>query len=226
MSTALNPVPDTSALLAENIVRGELVTYLNELKDTCGTLERQQILTILGQWYHPLHYFPTFLARLISVTPSLSSQTFISRILWQELGEGDPRCAHENVYLDTIADGDLAPNSAATAPPAEATKRLVLGYEESSQRYLSGLGFLYGTEVVDLPMVSTIGELMGRCTGKHDLAWVNIHVKQEPDHVESSNDALQPSFTTTEQREVIDKAEQVWTLWIDFFKSIHKEILG
>lgn len=226
MITASSAVRDTSALLADNPVRSELVTYLNELKDTCGTLDRNQVLTILGQWYHPLHYFPTFLARLISVTPSLSSQTFISRILWQELGEGNPRCAHENIYLETIADGDLAPKSAAGAPPSEATKRLVQGYEEASQRYLSGVGFLYGTEVVDLPMVSTVGELMGRCTGRHDLAWVNIHVKQEPDHIESSNDALQPSFTTTEQREVIDKAEQVWNLWIDFFRSIRKEILA
>jgi hypothetical protein len=226
MITAPSAARDTSTLLAGNIVRSELVTYLNELKDTCGTLDRDQVLTILGQWYHPLHYFPTFLARLISVTPSLSSQTFISRILWQELGEGDPRCAHENVYLDTIAEGDLAPNAAAEAPPLDATKNLVRGYEEASQRYLSGVGFLYGTEVVDLPMVSTVGELMGRCTGRHDLAWVNIHMKQEPDHVESSNDALQPSFTTTEQREVIDKAEQVWTLWINFFRSIQKVILG
>lgn len=226
MITAPRAVQNTSALLAVNPVRSELVTYLNELKDTCGTLDRNQVLTILGQWYHPLHYFPTFLARLISVTPSLSSQTFISRILWQELGEGNPRCAHENVYLETIADGDLAPNAAAGAPPLEATKRLVQGYEEASQRYLSGVGFLYGTEVVDLPMVSTVGELMGRCTGRHDLAWVNIHMKQEPDHVESSNEVLQPSFTMSEQREIIGKAEHVWTLWIDFFRSIQKKILG
>jgi hypothetical protein len=226
MSTASTAVRDTSALLAANPVRSELVTYLHELKNTCGTLDRDQILTILGQWYHPLHYFPTFLARLISVTPSLPSQTFISRILWQELGEGDPRRAHENIYLETIAYGDLAPNAAAAAPPLEATKKLVQGYESASQGHLSGLGFLYGTEVVDLPMVSTIGELMGRCTGKNDLAWVNIHVKQEPDHVESSNGALQPSFTANEQREIINKAEQVWTLWIDFFRSIQKEILG
>ena len=226
MNTAPSAVRETSALLSESSVRNKLVAYLNELKDVCGTLDRDQVLTILGQWYHPLHYFPTFLARLISVTPSLSSQTFISRILWQELGEGNPQCAHENVYLDTIAAGDLAPNTAAGAPPLEATKRLVLGYEDASQHYLSGLGFLYGTEVVDLPMVSTVGELMGRCTGKRDLAWVNIHVKQEPDHVESSNEALQPSFAVSEQREIIDKAEQLWTLWIDFFRSIQKEILG
>jgi Iron-containing redox enzyme len=218
--------PDTIAVLSESSVRSELVARLDELKQRCGTLERPQVLTILGQWYHPLHYFPTFLARLIAVTPGLSSKTFISRILWQELGEGDPLGAHENVYLSTIADGNFVPEAVAGAPPSEATRELIRGYEEASERYLSGLGFLYGTETVDLPMVSTVGELMAKCTGKDDLAWVNIHVKQEPEHVESSNEALRPAFTASEQRKIINEAEQMWALWIGFFQSIEKEILG
>lgn len=220
------PTPDTLEVLSNSSVRSELVARCNELRDRCGTLERRQLLTILGQWFHPLHYFPTFLARLIAVTPDLSSQTLISRILWQELGEGDHRKAHENVYLDTIADGDFVRESVASAPPSEATRNLILGYEIASETYLSGLGFLYGTETVDLPMVSTVGELMAKCTGNDDLAWVNIHVKQEPDHVESSNEALRPAFTVSEQREIIREAEQLWTLWIGFFESVEKEILG
>ena len=35
--------------------------------------------------------------------------------------------------------------------------------------------------------------------------------KQELDHVESSKSALQPSLAASERREIIDKAEQVWT---------------
>src|ERR1700686_1474782 len=223
MMTSETIAPDTPELLANNPVRTELVAYLNNFKQVCGSLNRGQVLIILGQWYHPLHYFPTFLARLISVTPSLASQTFISRILWQELGEGDPGCAHEKVYLDTIVDSDFASDFVAGAPPLNATRELVAGYEEASQGYLSGLGFLYGTEVVDLPMVSTVGELMGRCTGKRDLPWVNIHVQQEPDHVKSSNEALKPSFTLGEKQQIIQYAEQMWTLWIDFFRSIKDE---
>jgi hypothetical protein len=217
---------DTPEVLANNPVRADLVTYLNDLEQGCGFLNREQVLIILGQWYHPLHYFPTFLARLISVTPSLASQTFISRILWQELGEGDPGCAHEKIYLDTIVDGEFASEVVTRAPRLNATRELVAGYETASQGYLSGLGFLYGTEVVDLPMVSTIGELMGRCTGKRDLPWVDIHVRQEPDHVKSSNEALQPSFTVGEQQQIIEHAEQMWRLWIDFFRSIKDEILA
>src|SRR6185503_10359283 len=191
--------------------KNELVTFLKDLKNECGTLSREQVVIILGQWFHPLHYFPTFLSRLISVSPEIETQTFVSRILWEELGEGDPRRAHEKVYIETISDGGFAKEQVAGAPPLAATRKLVEGYEQASMNCLTGLGFLYGTEVVDLPMVATIGELMRRCTGKRDLPWVNIHVSQEPGHVDSANETLKPAFTDKEQREIVREAEQMWT---------------
>ncbi|MBV9209442.1 MAG: iron-containing redox enzyme family protein [Acidobacteria bacterium] len=215
-----------SELLTLNEVRNTLVSYLKQLKSDCGTLRREQVVIILGQWYHPLHYFPTFLSRLISVSPNVETQTFISRILWEELGEGDPRAAHEKIYIETILEGGFTRSQVAEAEPLEATRRLVEGYEQASGDGLSGLGFLYGTEVVDLPMVATIGELMRRCTGKRNLPWVNIHVAQEPGHVESAEETLKPSFDMQEQQHVIKNAERMWELWIDFFKSIRKEILN
>lgn len=219
-------INSTVELLSMNPRREKLVSELEDLEKTCGTLSREQVVVMLGQWFHPLHYFPVFLSRLISVAPDVTTQTFISRILWQELGEGDPVRAHERIYIDTILDGGFTENKVAKAPPFAATSRLVAGYRNASQNDLSGLGFLYGTEVVDLPMVSTIGELMRRCTGKEDLPWVNVHVKQEPDHVESSNGTLSAAFTDEEQRQVIASAEEMWTLWSDFFKAIRSEILN
>ena len=206
--------------------KNELVTFLKKLKHECGTLSTEQVVIILGQWFHPLHYFPTFLSRLISVSPQIETQTYVSRILWEELGEGDPRRSHERVYIETISDGGFAQEQVAGSPPLNATRRLVDGYAQASSNWLSGLGFLYGTEVVDLPMVATIGELMRRCTGKKDLPWVNIHVSQEPGHVDSANATLKPAFTGEEQREIVNEAEQMWTLWIDFFKDIRQEILN
>lgn len=215
-----------SDLLSMNEVRGELVSYLKQLKSDCGTLTREQVVVILGQWYHPLHYFPTFLARLISVSPQIETQSFVSRILWEELGEGDPRQAHEKIYIETILDGGFSREQVAEAPPLDATRKLVEGYEKASASCLPGLGFLYGTEVVDLPMVATIGELMRRCTGKRNLPWVNIHVAQEPGHVISAEETLKPSFNEQEHRQIIENAEQQWMLWINFFKSIREVILN
>jgi pyrroloquinoline quinone (PQQ) biosynthesis protein C len=225
MSTTAFATNITDSLSA-NERKNDLVTFLKELKNECGTLSPQQVLVILGQWFHPLHYFPTFLSRLISVTPELETQTYVSRILWEELGEGDPRRAHEKVYIETISDGGFAKEQVAGAPALHATRKLVEGYAQASASCLSGLGFLYGTEVVDLPMVATVGELMRRCTGKQNLPWVNIHVSQEPGHVHSANETLKPAFTPEEQREIIKQAEQMWTLWIDFFRNIRSEILN
>ncbi len=217
---------NVSGSLSVNERKKELVTFLNNLKNECGTLSREQVVIILGQWFHPLHYFPTFLSRLISVSPEIETQTYISRILWEELGEGDPRRAHEKVYIETISEGGFAREQVAGSPPLNATRRLVDGYGRASTDWLSGLGFLYGTEVVDLPMVATIGELMRRCTGKRNLPWVNIHVSQEPGHVDSANETLKPAFTEEQQHEILEQAEQMWTLWIDFFKNIRSEILN
>ena len=224
-AAAFEVVASTSELLASNPVKAELVSYLKEMKSACGFLSREQVVTILGQWFHPLHYFPTFLSRVISVTPSIETQTFISRILWEELGEGNPVLAHERVYIETILDGGFDESQVAEAPALAATRELIEGYAEASRNYLTGLGFLYGTEVVDLPMVATVGELMRRCTGKRNLAWVNIHVAQEPGHVESSEDALRPSYDEAEQQQIIESAEQMWRLWINFFKNVRQEIL-
>jgi pyrroloquinoline quinone (PQQ) biosynthesis protein C len=227
MTTVLTiETTDTQKLLSTNEVRNQLVSYLKDLKSDCGTLSREKVVVILGQWFHPLHYFPTFLSRLISSTPSIETQTFISRILWQELGEGEPLNAHEKVYIQTISDGGFVEEQVAAAAPFKATQELVAGYERAAKDYMSGLGFLYGTEVVDLPMVATIGELMRRCTGKKNLPWVNIHVTQEPQHIESSSEALKPSFTEEEQQQITNSAEEMWTLWINFFKGIRKEILN
>lgn len=219
------PASSTLATLPINQVRDELVTTLKELKDDCGTLPKELAVVILGQWFHPLHYFPVFLSRLISVAPRVETQTYISRILWEELGEGDPARAHEKIYVETMTAGGFEQTQFTEAPALAATGRLVAGYESASREYLSGLGFLYGTEVVDLQMVATIGALMKRSTGLRTMPWVDIHVAQEPGHVESSTQTLDQRLDHDEQRRVVTSAEEMWTLWRDFFKSIRQEIL-
>jgi len=218
--------PKSSTLaLPANHVRDELVTTLKGLKDDCGTLPKELAVVILGQWFHPLHYFPKFLSRLISVAPNVEKQTCISRILWEELGEGDPARAHEKIYIETMTAGGFEKTQFTEAPALAATRSLVAGYEKASSQYLSGLGFLYGTEVADLQMVATIGALMKRSTGLRTLPWVDIHVAQEPGHVESSTKTLDHTLSYDERHRVMTSAEEMWTLWRDFFTSIRQQIL-
>jgi pyrroloquinoline quinone (PQQ) biosynthesis protein C len=212
-------------LLSEDSARLRLVDELKELTDRGADLSGDSVGVILGQWYHPLHYFPVFLSRLVSVAPTIEAQTFISRILWQELGQGDPALAHEKIYIETMVGAGFERLQVASSPPLESTADLVDGYKRASADYLSGLGFLYGTEVADLAMVSSIGILVGKCSGKQALPWVDIHVEQEPDHVETSSRTLMPVFSSEEQARIVSNAKEMWNLWAGFFAELKKRVL-
>lgn len=63
---------------------------------------KEQAEILIQQWRHPLHYFPTFLARSIAVLPDIASKTAITRILNQEVGDGSVARAHEVIYRDSM----------------------------------------------------------------------------------------------------------------------------
>jgi hypothetical protein len=75
-------------------------------------------------------------------------------------------------------------------------------------------------------MVSGIGNAVRRVTGAKDLPWVDIHVLQEPDHVEQVNEAIEPDFTDEEVNEIVARAEEMWSLWIAFFDRLRKVMFG
>ena len=183
-------------------------------------LDRAQVARYLGQWWHPLHYFPTFLSRLVSNLRDLEMKTAVSKILWEELGEGNPERAHERIYVSTMTSVGFTAESVSDAPPLPATQRLVERYAEASGDCWAGLGFLYGTEVADLAMVSGIGISVKRVTGEKQLPWVAIHAHQEPGHIESAQDALPVELSEIEMRKIHEGAREMWSLWIAFFDTL------
>jgi pyrroloquinoline quinone (PQQ) biosynthesis protein C len=177
--------------------------------------------SFIGQYWHPIHYFPAFLSRVIAAAPAVEIQTAISKIVWQELGEGNPAMAHEVVYVDTMTTAGFPKEVVINSPPNKATQALMRGYRESSEDYCRGLGFLYGTEIIDLTIVKGLGEAIRRSSGvEYELPWVDIHVKQEPDHVDSANHSIQHSFTEKERRTIVESAALHWQLWSDFFSTL------
>jgi pyrroloquinoline quinone (PQQ) biosynthesis protein C len=178
----------------------------------------------IGQWWHPLHYFPTFLARCVSVLPDVASKTAVTRILDQEVGAGDPTRAHEIVYIDSMTRAGFDRDAVVAAAPFAETAELVDGYERASARAHTALGFIFATEVTDLLMVSSIGTAVERATGMADNEWVRIHVQQEPDHVEESENTLMQGFTRREAAVVLESAEEMWRLWTGFFDRLHAEM--
>jgi pyrroloquinoline quinone (PQQ) biosynthesis protein C len=183
-------------------------------------LDKVQVARFLGQWWHPLHYFPTFLSKLVSNLRDLEMKTAVSKILWEELGEGKPENAHERIYVSTMTSAGFTAESVNAQAALPATERLVQRYNEAAGDTWSGLGFLYGTEVADLAMVSGIGISVRRVTGHKDLPWVTIHAHQEPGHITSAQDAMPVELTELELRRIHDGAREMWSLWIAFFDTL------
>lgn len=212
--------------LRNNELRRKLISHSFFDRIPKADLSRGQVATFLGQWWHPLHYFPSFLSRLISITPRIEMKTAVSKILFQELGEGDPARAHEVIYVDTMTPLGFSREELTGAAPLPATAKLVAGYAEASAELLSGLGFLYGTEVADLAMVSGIGTAVRRLTGAKHLEWVEIHAEQEPEHVARANDTLSVDFTESEETALVAGAEVMWRHWIAFFDELERRIFA
>ncbi len=212
--------------LGTHPLRGRLIEHPFFGRIGSADLTRGQVATFLGQWWHPLHYFPVFLSRLIAVSPRVEVKTAVSKILFQELGEGDARRAHEVIYLTTMTPLGFGRSEVGGAAPLPATARLVAAYAASSGGMLSGLGFLYGTEVADLAMVSGIGTAVRKVTGATRLEWVDIHVEQEPEHVQRANDAVTLDFSEAEEATLIEGAASMWRHWIAFFDELDAAVFA
>jgi len=140
--------------------------------------------------------------------------------LSEELGEGNPERAHERIYIETMTAAGFSRQEVAEAPPLASTRELIQGYERSSTAPISALGFMYGTEVADLAMVSGIGVAVRRVSGMKNLPWVDIHVLQEPNHVDKASNALEPELSSEQYASVVASAEEMWRLWIAFFSEL------
>jgi pyrroloquinoline quinone (PQQ) biosynthesis protein C len=183
-------------------------------------LDRAQVAGFLGQYWYPISYFPEFLARTVAVLPTTELKTQISKILYQELGEGEVERAHENLYRDTMVDAGFAEADVTAAPMTEATRRLMEGYHRSSARFQSALGFVYGTEIIDMRIVSGLGAAVTAASGKDKLPWVEIHVEQEPEHVRKARHAVRLDFSADDMAEIVENAEEIWRLWDGFFAGL------
>jgi len=209
--------------LNENRLRKALINHEFFRRVKASPMSREQVAVFIGQWWHPLHYFPTFLARSVSVVPDIESKCAISTILNEEAGEGNPKRAHEVIYVDTMERVGFTKRQATESAPFRETKTLVDGYERASEERLGALGFIFATEVADLAMVSGIGAAVAKVAGTKDLEWVKIHVQQEPGHVNEAGHTMMCDFSPSEEALVMRSAEEMWGLWIAFFDRLEAE---
>jgi pyrroloquinoline quinone (PQQ) biosynthesis protein C len=179
---------------------------------------------VLGQWWRPLHYFPVFLSRSIAILDDLRHQSFLADVLNEELGEGDPQLAHERIFIETMSDLGFSVEQLTQANALPATTALVESYTQGAESRLTALGCVFATEVADLAMVGGIGKLVRRVTGAAKLPWVDIHIQQEPNHVDKVHRTLGGDFTPDELEAVVSAADEHWAAWCAFFDALDQTV--
>ena len=209
--------------LADNEVHHRFVDHPFFQEVNSRDLRHDHVEIFLGQWWHPLHYFTTFLARCIAVLPDVQSKSAITRILSQEAGVKSANSAHEVIYANSMAKAGYDPAVVTGSAPYPETAALVACYERCSESQLGALGAIFATEVTDLLMVSAIGAAVKRESGTTRNAWVDIHIQQEPDHVEEANNALLAGFSAEQEETVLAAAEDMWRRWTAFFDRLSIE---
>ena len=212
------------ARLADDPVGRQLIQHSFFRKVKTAPLSTRDAALFVGQWWHPLHYFPDFLARSVAALPDIASKSAIARILGQETGDGNPDRAHEVIYVDTMTRVGMSRQQVVGAAPFPETDALLAGYRLAASARCSALGFIFATEVSDLCMVSGIGTAVSRATGVSDLEWVNIHVAQEPDHVHEADHTMMQQFSDDEAAAIQASAREMWNLWVAFFSRLSREI--
>jgi len=187
-------------------------------------LSLQQLTAVFSQYFEPLHYFPNFLSHLTALLPSLAQKTFVSQILYQELGEGIPHRAHEVAFLDCLKEMGISEDAIHHAPIFRETTELMTLYRDSSTNLELALGMLFATEVADLAIITGLHKLIkGRLGGAIPL-WVKLHVEQEPDHVQASTATLCVAIKGVDSDKVLDFARDCAQAWHRFFTAIEQEV--
>jgi len=211
------------ARLRRHPLRRQLVDHKVFRQIRSEGYDRKQALILVGQWWHPLHYFPTFLALSVAAFPDIRSKSAAAHILDQETGEGRPERAHEVVYIDSLSALGFTREEITELPPFAETEALVASYAEATQNQYSARGFIFATEVADLAMVTGIGEAVRRATGAQEIEWVRIHAQQEPAHVAQADNSLLQEFSENEEFSIMESAGRMWSRWIAFFDRVSRE---
>ena len=173
----------------------------------------------IGQYWHPIHFFPDFLASVVANAPTLEVKTYVSKILFQELGEGNPKLAHEDLYISTMLDCGFSIQTITKSKPSESTLRLMQKYRLATRSFEAGLGVLLGTEMIDIYIVAGLRNAVILATGRSELPWFDIHVKQEPDHTDCSERSLD-TLSGDSKAQVEGHRDDILRLWSAFFDEL------
>jgi pyrroloquinoline-quinone synthase len=166
-------------------------------KCTAGGLTLSDVRALASQMYRFTREFSPLLARILAACPDEEVRVVIGENLFEELGEGDPRKTHVEMFRKfTRAIGlDDARLNAIPAEPE--TRRLIDVYLSLSDRY----GYLPALAAVCFASEGIVSTLYARLQNgienavsltADDLIFFDLHIKVDSGHAAALIEVLEP----------------------------------
>lgn len=164
-------------------------SYLNWFRQ--GLASDEELYDFAVEFYNFARFFPKILVAQLVNTEDESVADELTRVLYSELGEGNPENRHELLYRHFLRSIDIDIHQALTRPMMPSTQAYIEGLEElySSGNHEQALGASFGLENMAITMWDHL--IPGLLSLRHrrypvlDLRYFTFHRELESTHEEA-----------------------------------------
>ena len=163
--------------------------YLNWFRQ--GLASNEELHDFAVEFYNFARFFPKILVAQLVNTEDESVADELTRVLYSELGDGNPEDRHELLYRHFLRSLDIDIHQALTRPMLPSTEAYIVGMEElySSGNHERALGASFGLENMAITMWDhLIPGLQALRRGRYpglDLKYFTFHRDLEASHEEA-----------------------------------------
>ena len=209
-----------------------------------GLASDEELVDFAVEFYNFARFFPKILVAQLVNTEDESVADELTRVLYSELGEGNPENRHELLYRHFLRSIDIDLHQALIRPMMPSTRDYIVGMEElySSGNHEQALGASFGLENMAITMwdhlIPGLQSLRRERFPGLDLRYFTFHRELESAHEEAmvhavaameGHSSVQGSLSIRERqdfqngvRQVLDFLEGFWMgLELQRSKTVH-----
>jgi pyrroloquinoline-quinone synthase len=168
--------------------------YLTRFRD--GDLKRKDMQEFAQEFYNFARFFPKILVAQLINTENEYVADELTKVLYSELGEGQPANRHERLYRSFLRSLNIEVHDAITRPMLPSTRTYIEGMEQlySDGNHFKALGASFGLENMAIRMwdhlIPGLLHMKSREYPMMDITYFTFHRQLETSHEEAMEQAL------------------------------------
>lgn len=174
--------------------------YLQRFRS--GDLSEQEFRAFAVEFYNFARFFPQILASQLVNTEDERIADELTKVLYSELGDGDPSHRHELLYRNFLRSVDIDVHTAMTRPMLPSTRAYIEGMQRlySDGNHAKALGASFGLENMAVTMwdhlIPGLTILKASRYPDMDMTYFTFHRELESTHEQAMKQALAAAETS------------------------------